>query len=57
MTTLKEALGILGAAVAKIRKDITQELLGKYRGIIIPKSQNSASFIKTQRNTLYGKIK
>ncbi len=59
MTTLKEALALLGEPAAKVRKNIASianELLGKYKEVI-PSGKSSTSFIKRQRFSLYGKVK
>ena len=56
MSTLKEALGLLGAPIIKAKRNIAAELLGKYRGIL-SKGKTAGSFIKSQRASLYGKIK
>ena len=59
MTTLKEALALLGEPADKVKKNIASianELLGKYKGII-PGGKSSTSFIKRQRINLYGKVK
>ena len=54
MTTLKEAMALLGGSVTKSRKNISniaEELLGKYKDIA-PKGKTSASFIKGLRSKL-----
>ena len=56
MTTLKEAMELLGVSPSKVKKNIANELLGKYKGII-PSRKSSGSFIKSQRSNLYGKTR
>lgn len=59
MTTLKEAIeairSIKTISISK-RLGIANELLGKYKGII-PRGKTSTEFIRSLRNSLYGKIK
>jgi len=59
MTTLKEAIeairSIKTIPISK-RTSVANELLGKYKGII-PKDKTSTEFIRSLRNSLYGKIK
>jgi isopenicillin N synthase-like dioxygenase len=57
MTTLKEAiksLKIFERLGQTSRRRVSEELLGKYSGII-PKSKSSTKMIKDYRNKLYGK--
>ncbi len=57
MTTLREAVKSLSAIVMpKTKGNLSEELLGKYKGLI-PKSISSTAWIKKLRANLYGKIK
>ena len=40
----------------KIKTNISDELLGKYKGVL-PKGKTSTELIKNLRSSLYGKIK
>jgi hypothetical protein len=57
-STLKDAIkSIKSLSVpSKSEKKISDELLGKYEGIIPPK-KTSTEFIKELRKTMYGKVK
>jgi hypothetical protein len=59
MPTLQDALESLKelklTSLPK-KKKISQELLGKFKGII-PAGKNSTQFIKELRTNLYGKVK
>ena len=61
MTTLKEAIeaikSIRTISISNSKRlGIANELLGKYKGII-PRGKTSTEFIRSLRNSLYGKIK
>jgi hypothetical protein len=57
-STLKEAINSLGILQkpAKSKKKISDELLGKYSGII-PKGKTSTEFIRELRGSAFGKIR
>ncbi|MEW6416805.1 MAG: hypothetical protein AB1480_01630 [Nitrospirota bacterium] len=57
-STLKEAINSLKILKkpAKLKGKISEELLGKYSGII-PKGKTSTEFIRELRSTAFGKIK
>ncbi len=57
-TTLKDAINSIKtlSSITKLKKKISDELLGKYEGII-PKGKTSTEFIRDIRGTLFGKVK
>ncbi|MEK6651988.1 MAG: hypothetical protein AABY50_03560 [Nitrospirota bacterium] len=57
-TTLKDAINSIKtlSSVTKTNKKTSDELLGKYEGII-PKGKTSTEFIRDIRGDLFGKIK
>lgn len=58
-STLKDALNSiksLSKRPSRSRKKISDELLGKYEGVL-PKGKTSTEFIKELRGSLYGKVK
>jgi hypothetical protein len=56
-STLKEAINSIKllSVVSESEKKISDELLGKYEGII-PLGKTSTEFIKDLRKTMYGKV-
>lgn len=57
-TTLKDAINSIKAfsSITKLKKKTSDELLGKYEGII-PKGKTSTEFLRELRGTLFSKIK
>lgn len=57
-TTLKDAINSIKSLSipSKPKKKISDELLGKYEGII-PPGKSSTESIKDLRKTMYGKIR
>ncbi len=57
-TTLRDAINSIKAlsSTAKLKKKASDELLGKYEGII-PKGKTSTEFLRDLRKTLFNKIK
>ena len=57
-TPLKDAINSIKtlSSITKLKKKISDELLGKYEGII-PKGKTSTEFIRDIRGTLFGKVK
>ena len=56
-STLKDAINSIKSlsVPSKSEKKISEELLGKYEGII-PLEKTSTEFIKELRKTMYGKV-
>lgn len=57
-TTLKDAVNSIKSlsVPSEPSKKVSEELLGKYEGII-PPEKSSTEFIKDLRKTMYGKVK
>ncbi|MBI4706966.1 MAG: hypothetical protein HY761_03460 [Candidatus Omnitrophica bacterium] len=57
-TTLKDAVSSIKSlsVPSEPLKKVSEELLGKYEGII-PPEKSSTEFIKDLRKTMYGKVK
>jgi hypothetical protein len=57
-TTLKDAINSIKvlSSIAKPKKKTSDELLGKYKGII-PTGKTSTEFIRDLRKTLFEKVK
>ena len=57
-TTLKDAVNSIKtlSSAIKLKKKTSDELLGKYEGII-SKEKTSTEFLRDLRSTLFGKIK